>query len=258
MKYSHDSNEVAVKIKAKGLHECRLLWLRRLDNRSNFNGNNRNLHNDNNHVRGIAQHWIIMINMDTNNLYDCLCSYDNLELAFQRARKRKTLKHYVIEFEKNLPENLEQLRTELLLHSYQPKPLVQFIVRDPKTRKISKSDFRDRVIHHALCNIIEPIFDKTFIYDSFANRIGKGNLKALERFDHFKRIVSKNFTRECYVLKADIKKYFDEVDHNVLLNILRKKIKDEKVMWLIKKIVDNHNCSLSLSTHPIQCQSFKN
>jgi len=88
-----------------------------------------------------------------------------------------------------------------LLHSYKPKPLVHFIICDPKTRKISKSDFRDRVIHHALCNIIEPIFEKSFIFDSFANRIGKGTLKAVERFDFFKRKASKNNTLKCYVFK---------------------------------------------------------
>ena len=93
------------------------------------------------------------------------------------------------------------LRSELLLHSYKPKPLVHFIICDPKTRKISKSDFRDRVIHHALCNIIEPIFEKSFIFDSFANRIGKGTLKAVERFDFFKRKASKNNTLKCYVFK---------------------------------------------------------
>lgn len=80
----------------------------------------------------------------SSSIYDELCSYDNLESAFKKARKGKTFKPYVIEFEKNLNENLLQLRTELLLHSYRPRPLKTFILRDPKTRKISKSDFRDR------------------------------------------------------------------------------------------------------------------
>lgn len=179
------------------------------------------------------------------NLYQRLCSYDNLESAFNKARKRKTQKPYVIEFENNLTENLEQLQTELLLHSYAPKPLETFIVRDPKTRKISKSDFRDRVVHHAVCNIVESILEKQFIYDSFANRINKGTLKAVERFEQFKRKVSRNNTRKCYVLKADIKHYFDEIDHEILLTILGRSIADNKVIWLIKKIISN--CSLSLS-----------
>lgn len=173
------------------------------------------------------------------DLWQELCSYNNLEIAYKKTRKHKTTKDYVINFEKDLENNILLLRSELLLHSYSPKPLVNFIVRDPKTRKISKSDFRDRVIHHALCNIIEPIFEKGFIYDSCANRKGKGTLKALQRFDFFKRKVSKNDTLKCYVLKADIKKYFESVNHEILFKIVKKKIKDKKVLWLIRKILNN-------------------
>ncbi|MEK6947503.1 MAG: reverse transcriptase/maturase family protein, partial [Nanoarchaeota archaeon] len=159
---------------------------------------------------------------------------------FKKARKHKTKKDYVVEFESNIRNNLSLLRSELLLHSYNPRPLKTFIVRDPKTRKISKSDFKDRVVHHALCNIIEPIFEKSFIYDSYANRLGKGSLKALQRFDYFKRKVSKNNTRACYALKADIKHYFQTVDHDILLGIMGNKIKDERVNWLIKTILKNY------------------
>jgi len=175
------------------------------------------------------------------NLYNELCSYENLELAYKKARKHKTLKPYVIEFEKELKKNLSILRIELLLHSYKPQPLETFIIRDPKTRKINKSDFKDRIVHHALCNIIEPIFERIFIFDSYANRKGKGTLKAIQRFDFFKRKVSKNNTRNCFILKADIRHYFDEVSHEILINIIKRKIKDEKVIWLIKQILSNFN-----------------
>ncbi|MBS3142436.1 helix-turn-helix domain-containing protein [Candidatus Woesearchaeota archaeon] len=182
-----------------------------------------------------------MLEKDTlENVYNELCSYENLETAFNRARRGKTLKPYVIEFEEKLTKNLLQLRTELLLQTYQPRPLKSFILRDPKTRKISKPSFRDRVVHHAICNMIEPVFDKRFIYDSFANRLRKGTLNAVKRFDDFKRKVSQNNTLRCYVLKADIKSYFDTVNHSILLEILGKRIKDERVMWLIKKVIDNH------------------
>lgn len=124
--------------------------------------------------------------------------------------------------------------------TYKPKPLKTFIIRDPKTRKISKSAFRDRVVHHALCDIIEPIFEKSFIYDSYANRKGKGTLEAIKRFDYFKKKVSENNTKTCFVLKADIKHYFEEVNHKILLNIVRDKIKDEKFMELINKILKNY------------------
>ncbi|MFH1376811.1 MAG: reverse transcriptase domain-containing protein [Candidatus Woesearchaeota archaeon] len=181
--------------------------------------------------------------------YSKINSEENLYLAFRKSKKGKSNKSDVKKFEKNLEENILELRTELLLHSYKPKPLKNFIIRDPKTRKISKSDFRDRIIHHALCNVIEPIFDRTFISDSYANRKGKGTIAALERFDQFKRKVSRNGKIngwynnnqvKGYCLKADIKHYFEDIDQEILLKIIKKKIKCSKTIWLIKKILDNY------------------
>lgn len=126
------------------------------------------------------------------NLYSKLCSYENLYLAYTKARKRKTTKPYVIEFEADLENNLKQLRYKLENFTYSPSPLTIFIVKDPKTRKISASHFRDRVVHHALCNIISPIFEKDFVFDSFANRKGKGTHSAIKRFEKFMRKVNFN------------------------------------------------------------------
>ena len=155
-----------------------------------------------------------------NNLYSKIYDIDNLMRAWRKARKGKTKKHYVIEFEKDTIGNLFQLQKELIDYTYIPKPLVNFILRDPKTRKISKSAFRDRIIHHAIIRVIESLFDKSFIYDSCANRKGKGNLFAIKRFDKFKsKIAQKGF-----VLKADIKHYFKEVNHNILIEIIKRKI----------------------------------
>jgi retron-type reverse transcriptase len=137
--------------------------------------------------------------------------------------------------------NLLALQNELLDETYKPKQLKTFILREPKTRNISVSDFTDRIVHHALCNIIEPIFDKSFIHDSYANRLGKGTHKAIERFDYFKRKVSKNNTKKCHILKCDIKKYFDSVNHKILTDIIKKKIKDEKTIRLIELILENHS-----------------
>lgn len=127
-----------------------------------------------------------------NNLYDQLCSYENLELAYMKARKGKTLKDYVIEFEADLKQNLLDLQFELQTFTYQPRPIKTFIVRDPKTRKIGASNFRDRVVHHALCNIVTPILGNRFIVDSFANRKGKGTNPAIKRFEKFLGQVSFN------------------------------------------------------------------
>ncbi len=112
-------------------------------------------------------------------------------------------------------------------------------MRDPKTRKISKSAFRDRIIHHALIKIIEPIFDKTFIYDSCANRVRKGTLFAVKRFDLFKRKVTCNLRKEAFCLKADIKHYFQEVNHEILIELIKRKVLDEKVIWLVERILNN-------------------
>ena len=161
----------------------------------------------------------------------------NLILAWRKARKGKTKKDYVIEFEKNLGNNLKLLNNELKLQNYKPKPLKTFILRDPKTRRISKSDFRDRIVRHAICNVIEPIFDKTFISDSCANRKDKGTSFALKRFEKFRRKSTKNFTSKAFCLKADIKHYFQEINHEILLEILKRKIRDVKVIWLIQRVI---------------------
>ena len=183
------------------------------------------------------------------HLYSQLCCYDNLLYAFQKAKKRKSKKPYVAAFEKNLSEELQMLQRELDLQIYRPQPLQKFIIRDPKTRTIHASHFRDRVVYHALVNILGPIFENLFIYDSYASRKGKGAHKAIQRFDAFKRKISQNgkLVKEAYdsnhvigfVFKADIKHYFDTVDHNILLEIIKRKICDNKVIWLIKQILNN-------------------
>ena len=196
-------------------------------------------------MRGIIQQLSEVLSMKrpSRNLWNELCSYPNLELAYKKARKGKTTRDYVLEFEHNLQDNLLQLRSDLLFHSYRPKPLQTFILRDPKTRKISRSAFRDRIVHHALCNIIEQFFERSFIFDSYANRKGKGTLKAIERFAHFSRKVTHNNTQRAFVLKADIKQYFENVNHALLLGIIQKKIRDQKILWLIKKILSNYSAA---------------
>jgi len=183
------------------------------------------------------------------NLYKKLCSKENIFLAYEKARKGKRKKESVIEFEKNLKENLLALQKELIWQTYNPKPLKSFTIRDPKTRKIHASAFIDRIVHHAIINVLEPIFEKVFIYDSYASRKDKGTHKAVERFKGYIRKISKNGRVvknalnnnmiEGYVLKADIKHYFEEVNHEILMNILKKKINDEKALLLIDKILKN-------------------
>jgi RNA-directed DNA polymerase len=219
----------------------RALVVNNLNNNSNANGNN-NLNNNTRFLR-IAQ--------APRHMYNELCSYTNLLQAFKKAKKGKTKKHYVKTFQKQLKENLLNLQNELRFHTYQPKPLQTFILKDPKTRKISKSSFKDRIVHHALHTIIEPYFEKTFIHDSYANRKGKGTLKAIHRLNHFKRKVSKNNTKACFVLKADIKHYFPTIDHTILLYLIKKKVHDERVLWLISVILANHQTTLQGKGMPL-------
>lgn len=208
--------------------------------------------------------------MKTNNhLYEKICSINNLANSWRKARKGKTKKIYVAEFEKDIRQNLLKLREELLNKNYIPQPLVNFILRDPKTRKISKSAFRDRIIHHSLIGVIEPIFEKIFIYDSCANRIGKGNLFALRRLKYFitkvsengdylnNRFNDKNFIFG-YCLKADIKHYFQEIDREILLNIIRKKISCKGTISLIELILNNFENNRGMPLGNLTSQFFAN
>ena len=183
------------------------------------------------------------------NLYQKVCKFDNLILAFRKARKGKSKKDYVIRFESNLDKNLRVLQNDLINKTYFPSNLNKFVIRDPKTRTIHASIFRDRIVHHAIINILSPIYEKIFIYDSFASRKTKGTHKAVERFEDFVRKVSgngslikkstSNNSIKGYVLKADFKHYFDSINQEILIEILRKKIEDEDLIWLIEKVLEN-------------------
>ena len=182
-------------------------------------------------------------------LYEKLYSIDNLISAFKKARKGKLEKNYVINFESNLERNITMLQRDLRLKKYKPSRLRKFIIRDPKTRTIHSSIFRDRIVHHAIVNLLQPIYEEIFIYDSFASRKTKGTHLAVKRFESFVRKVSSNGRKiknsfnnnsiKGYVLKADVKHYFSTIDHEVLLNILRKKINDKDLIGLIKIVLDN-------------------
>ncbi len=188
-------------------------------------------------------------------LYEKLYSTGNLNSAFRKARKGKSRKDYVIKFESDLDRNIGLLQRDLKLKRYVPTKLKKFIIRDPKTRTIHASAFRDRVVHHAIVNILNPIYEKRFIHDSFASRKTKGTHVAIERFEMFVRKVSLNgrvinnpFNNNSirgYVLKADIKHYFATIDHEVLLNILKKKINDKDFIRLIKKVLNNFETTIS-------------
>ncbi len=130
----------------------------------------------------------------------------------------------------DLENNLLQLERELHAETYRPGGYTSFYITDPKRRKISAAPFRDRVVHHALMNVIGDIYERQFIHDSYANQIGKGTHRALDRCTHFLR-------RYEYVLKADVAQFFPSVDHAVLRTILARPLRDERVLRLIDLIL---------------------
>lgn len=165
------------------------------------------------------------------SIWDSLVSFDNLLTAFKKARRAtKSAESYVFNF--HLEPNLIALQTELINGSYTPCAYRYFRIYDPKQREISVAPFRDRVVHHALVNQLEPVYEKRFIYDSYATRKNKGTHKAVFRAKAFLR-------KNTWYLKLDIKHYFACIHHNALLMILEKKIKDFKVLSLCEKIIRN-------------------
>jgi len=169
-----------------------------------------------------------------SHLYPAICSFENLLEAARKAQKGKRFQENVGQFNANLEHELVQLRRELLGKSYTPGRFRIFTVFEPKKRMISAAPYRDRVVHHALCNIIEPLFEKKFIFDSYANRVGKGSHKAILRYQTFCR-------KNTFVLKCDIEKYFPSIDHEILKAEIRRTIACRDTLWLIDRIVDYSN-----------------
>jgi retron-type reverse transcriptase len=169
-----------------------------------------------------------------NRLFEKIHSFENLLLASRKAQVGKRYSPPAAAFFIRLEENLLQLQRELQEKKYQPGPYRSFLIHDPKERMISAAPFRDRVVHHALCNVMEPIFESTFIYDSYANRQGKGTHKAIRRYQQYAREYK-------YVLKCDIRKFFPSIDHEILKQEIRWKIRCKDTLWLIDLIIDNSN-----------------
>ena len=168
----------------------------------------------------------------TSPAFERLCSWDNLVLAWRGAARGKRGTASVARFEFRAEEHLAALRAALLDGTYRPGGYVHFHIKDPKQRKISAARFRDRVVHHALCNVTEPRFERLFMPDSYANRVGKGTHKAIDRLQDLAR-------RYRYVLRADIVQHFASIDHAILLDILRRQISEPDVMSLAETIVDS-------------------
>ena len=158
-------------------------------------------------------------------------------MAWDEFKKSKGKKLDVLRFEKNLEQNIFQIYRDLRDKTYKHGGYTSFYIHDPKLRHIHKATVRDRVLHHAVFNVLNPIFEPTYIHNSFSCRIGKGNHKGVETLAHMLRQTSKNNTKTCFVLKCDIRKFFDSIDHDILIGLIQGKIRDKDTMNLLKEVI---------------------
>lgn len=164
------------------------------------------------------------------HLYEQVCDFENLYLAYRKARKGKRGRAQPAQFERVQDDELLALQHELKTQTYQPGRYHNFFVHDPKKRLISAAPFRDRVVHHALYRVIEPIWESRFIHDTYANRVGKGAHRALDRAQEYARQYS-------YFLQCDVRQFFPSIDHALLQNEFARLIRDERVLWLCDQIL---------------------
>lgn len=147
---------------------------------------------------------------------------NDLFVAYYDARKNKRNTINQLRFEMNLEHNLLELHHHIVARTYVPKESIAFIVTKPVTREIFAADFSDRVVHHLIHNYVNPIFERIFIEDSYSCRKGKGTSYGIKRLEHHIKSCSRNYTRDCYILKLDIQSYFMSIDREILHEIIKK------------------------------------
>lgn len=190
------------------------------------------------------------------NIYPWFISLENLFLAWQTFKKGKQKKKDVLVFEYNLESNIFQLHSELKNQTYKHGPYYDFYITDPKQRHIHKAMVKDRVVHHAVFSTLNPIFEPTFIYDSYSCRLNKGTHKGINRVAKYLNKVSQNNTQPCFVLKCDIFKFFQSVNHGMLNFIIKRKIKDIQAVKLIQGIIASFNPGIPIGN--LTSQLFAN
>ena len=173
------------------------------------------------------------------NLFNKLITPENLFFAWEEFRRDKKKKEDVLLFEKNLEREIFSLHRDLKSFTYRHSGYAGFYISDPKRRHIHKAQVRDRVLHHAIMNILYPHYEKVFIHNSFSCRIGKGTHKGVEALRSMLYKASKNNTRNVYILKCDIEKFFDSISHEILLSVLSSRIKDQELMNLLVEVVES-------------------
>lgn len=174
-----------------------------------------------------------------NNIFEKIISPENLFSAWDNFKSNKRNKADVQRFEWELEQNIFQLQRELRGSTYRHGGYSSFYIQDPKQRHIHKAEVRDRILHHAVFSVLNPIFEETFISSSYSCRIGKGTHKGVSALESMIRKETKNYSKPCFILKCDIKKFFGSVDHAILKRILKKRIKDENACRLLEQIIDS-------------------
>lgn len=184
------------------------------------------------------------------NLFTQVCSFQNLLSAYKKAkigaRKNDEFYDFYLDLENKLLELSEQLQTQ----TYQPEKYRYFEIYEPKQRTISVASFTDRIVHHAIVNILEPIYEKLFIYHSYATRKNKGTHKAVFTAQNF-------LQKNNWFLKTDIQKYFDNINHQILFEIISRKISDKKLLHLIEKIINNSKGHAVSTAQELQLQLYR-
>lgn len=179
-----------------------------------------------------------------NNIFQEITSVENLFSAWDSFHSGKKNKPDVLRFEWDLETNIFHLHRLLKAKSFEHGAYASFFIQDPKQRHIHKATVQDRILHHAIFNVLNPIFEPTFTANSFSCRVNKGTHKGVETVATMIRQISQNGTRPCFVLKCDIQKFFFRIDHLILLTILKRKIQDQDALWLLEKVIG------SFSTNP--------
>lgn len=181
--------------------------------------------------------------LNSRFLYDEISSRLNLFQAWTEFKQGKIQKQDVSEFSVRLEDHLFKLSDTLRNGTYEHSNYTQFYIFDPKRRHIHKASVIDRLLHHAIFRVLEPIYDKKFIFDSYSSRRFKGTHKAHKRFHDFAWKLSRNNTRTVWVLKCDIRRFFDSIDHDILIRILGETIHDDKSISLLENIISSFEIS---------------
>ncbi|PIR88064.1 MAG: hypothetical protein COU10_01025 [Candidatus Harrisonbacteria bacterium CG10_big_fil_rev_8_21_14_0_10_45_28] len=171
--------------------------------------------------------------------FEEIIAQENLLLAWREFRRGKRRAKDVCEFERNLADNLVGLENDLASGAYRHGGYYRFRINDPKPRVIHKASVRDRLVHHAIHRKLYPLLDKIFITDSYSCRMGKGTHRAMNKFKEYGHRLGQNNTRTTWVLKGDVRRFFDNIDHGILKELLSKYVLDEKVLELLDNVIDS-------------------